>query len=86
MKVKSRVYRGIEYVYLHDLPAEQQAILNGSALERIKILMDGVVMECISYTVYSEWFKMVYKAPVPVEKHQQTGVPELVHKESRNNN
>ncbi len=86
MKVKSRVYRGIEYVYLHDLPAEQQAILNGSALERIKILMDGVVMECISYTAYSEWFKMVYKAPVPVEKNQPPGVPELVHKETRNNN
>jgi hypothetical protein len=81
MKVKSRVYRGIEFVYLHDLPDGQRALLNGSTPERIKILMDGVVMECISYSAYTEWFKAVYKAPKPIPEKSQPAETVFIPKE-----
>jgi hypothetical protein len=83
MKVKSRVYRGIEFVFLHDLPAEQQVLFNSSTPERIKILMDGVVVECISYSAYTEWFKVIYKAPKPVQEKTRPAEHLFIPKENQ---
>ncbi|MCU0356010.1 MAG: hypothetical protein MUE95_00370 [Cyclobacteriaceae bacterium] len=64
MKAQPTYYRGISFVRLHELPAEQQQALQASPNhpERIKILMNNNVFdECIQYAAYSDWYSMVYK-------------------------
>ena len=70
MKAKAIVYRGIEFIKLADLPVNQQTLLqHARSPERIKILMDGKILEnCIQYGEYTHWFNSVYKNSVaPIE-------------------
>lgn len=72
MKAKAKFYRGIEFIQVSDLPAEQQVLLqHTSKPERIKILIEGkIVGNCIQYKEYCEWFSAGYKtsvAPVKVD-------------------
>jgi hypothetical protein len=65
MKTARRVYRGIEYVRIDELPPDQRRLLMLSPLvpERIKILVDGKVFDqCLLYNSYTEWFNRVYQA------------------------
>lgn len=65
MKVAPQSYRGIDFVCESDLPAEQQEALKKSLLspERIKILINGVVVEnCIYYKDYEKWYSEVFRA------------------------
>jgi hypothetical protein len=66
MKAKERVYRGIEFINVGELPADQQLLLeHASRPERIKILIDGKVLgNCIQYGKYSDWYNAVYKQSV----------------------
>lgn len=70
MNVKPRFYRGIEYVRVDDLPAEQQALLQMSFTypERISILIDGkIIRNCIQYKPYTEWYTHVFQTSVAPE-------------------
>ena len=70
MKAKAQIYRGIEFINVSDLPANQQLLLRRmQEPERIKILMDGKILEnCIQYGEYTHWFNSVYKNSVaPIE-------------------
>lgn len=70
MKVKSRFYRGIEFVCVDELPADQQVLLqlSFSYPERINILIDGkITRNCIQYAAYSEWYANVFKTSVAPE-------------------
>ena len=67
MKVNSRIYKGIHYVQLTDLPVAQQERLveklNSSLF--IKILIDKrVVSKCIQYKDYELWFDTIFKKQV----------------------
>jgi hypothetical protein len=67
MKVNSRIYKGIHYVQLTDLPVAQQERLvetvNSSLF--IKILIDKhIVSKCIQYKDYELWFDTIYKKQV----------------------
>ncbi|MBX2944558.1 MAG: hypothetical protein KF725_01895 [Cyclobacteriaceae bacterium] len=65
--MKPRFYRGIEYVRVDDLPAEQQALLQMSFTypERISILIDGkIIRNCIQYEPYTEWYTHVFQTSV----------------------
>lgn len=69
MKVSSKIYKGIEYVRLSELPKDQKEkiseSLSGESL--IKILIDEtVVSNCLQYKDYDFWFENVYKKIVPV--------------------
>ena len=66
MKVKARVYKGIEFITVSDLPTSQQLLLeHNSDTERIKILMDGKILgNCIQYSEYDSWYTSVYKRSV----------------------
>ena len=67
MKVNSRVYKGIEYVQLSDLPREQQLLIVESLNEDsfIKILIEkNVLSECIQYKEYDLWFENVFRGTV----------------------
>lgn len=67
MKVQATIYKGIEFVSLQDLPADQQLLLqHNDAVERIKILIDGKVnSNCIQYKDYSYWYAMIFMKSVP---------------------
>ena len=64
MMVKSRVYKGIEYVQLSELPREQQEMI-GNSLNRnltIKILVNGkIVPDCLQFRDYIIWYESIYK-------------------------
>jgi hypothetical protein len=68
MKAKERIYRGIGFISVAELPADQQLLLEyAQQPERIKILMEGKILSnCIQYRHYSEWYQTVYKQSVVV--------------------
>lgn len=66
MKVKSKVFKGIEYVQLSELPNEQREIflktVNNDLV--IKILIAGKVLsDCVQFKDYISWFDNIYKSP-----------------------
>lgn len=67
MKVERKIFKGIEYVQVAELPLVQREKLL-QTINRdlfIKILMnDEVVSECLQFKDYSSWFDNVYKAKV----------------------
>lgn len=70
MKISSRVYKGIEYVQLSDLPADQQQQVT-LALEHtfIKLLIDkSIISNCIQYKDYENWFDKAYPEERSVTK------------------
>jgi hypothetical protein len=75
MKAKAKNFKGIEYVIATELPEDQQLLLEHRGnLEHIKILIDGkVISNCLSYSVYSNWYHSVFfaqraAAPKPVQE------------------
>jgi hypothetical protein len=58
-KINVRIYKGIEYVQLSELPAIQAESLKNTLNERtlIKILMDDEILhDCVLYSAYEKWF------------------------------
>lgn len=82
MKVTSKVYRGIEYIVIDDLPQQQQEKISKSISHDllIKILIDNkVVSNCLQYKDYEYWFnhfytpekvKAIEAGKSPVHSHQ----------------
>ena len=69
MMIKSKVYKGIEYVLLSELPREQQEILNASLNKSllIKILINGkITSDCLQYRDYKLWYESIFKVQTPV--------------------
>lgn len=65
MKVDRKIYKGIEYVTLSELPQVQQEHLVKTLPSEffIKILIDGsIVSRCIQYRDYSMWFDQVFSS------------------------
>ena len=65
MKVNSTIYKGIEYVQVNSLPADQKEKLlqtiNHELL--IKILIDEkLIGNCLLFKDYEVWFDNIYKA------------------------
>jgi hypothetical protein len=63
MMIASKVYRGIEYVHIAELPKLQREILTDTINRDlfIKILMDGnIVNDCLQFKDYSYWYNSVY--------------------------
>ena len=68
MKVKSKIFKGIEYIQIAELPPEQQELLaktlNKSII--IKILINGkVVRDCIQFKDYQTWYENIFKLNTP---------------------
>ena len=61
--IEARVYRGIEFVRISELPEEQRSPISEWAIDGIiiKILMDQILLsDCIQYKDYCYWFESVY--------------------------
>lgn len=60
MQAKSEFYKGIEFIRITNLPADQKEIFlkNLSPDKVIKILKDNILInDCILYSDYVTWFK-----------------------------
>lgn len=71
MKVDSKIFKGIEYVQLSELPQIQQDLLLQTIDHNlfIKILIDGKVLnQCLQYKHYDHWFENVYKGKEVLSK------------------
>ncbi|HEX7016045.1 MAG TPA: hypothetical protein VF191_11085 [Cyclobacteriaceae bacterium] len=65
-----KLYKGIEFVQLKELPEDQQKKITESLNRElfIKILIDGHLhQDCILYKDYKHWFENVYSAPATQE-------------------
>ena len=59
-----KLYKGIEYVKLSELPQDQRDRLRSTFNEQlfVKILVNGKLLEdCILYKDYKFWFRTVYE-------------------------
>jgi hypothetical protein len=66
MKAEIKIYKGIEYVQVNLLPAEQQNIISQTLSNKlyIKILIDGkIIGNCLQYKDYELWYNNVYRLP-----------------------
>lgn len=74
MKHPPKMYRGIEYCVVTDLPSEQQELIKNSGIEFIKILQENGVLidKCIQYKDYSAWFDKIYSAQRNTEEAKQS--------------
>jgi hypothetical protein len=66
MKAQSTIYKGIEYIQVSTLPADQREMLQKTINKGllIKILVDGkLVSNCLQFKDYEAWFEGVYKKP-----------------------
>lgn len=67
MLAECKVYKGIEYVLVDELPENQKGkiLLTVSPDLFIKILINGkIVSPCLQYKDYNFWFHHVYKSEV----------------------
>ena len=74
MKVNSTIYKGIEYVQVSSLPAEQKDKLLQTINHDlfIKILIDEkLIGNCLLFKDYEIWFENIYKGQARNE--QPTG-------------
>lgn len=73
--VDPKIYKGIEYVRLSELPEKQRIKIKETLNEDllIKILINGVLChDCIQYKDYMYWFQNVYpsandQSPLPAQ-------------------
>ena len=78
MKVNSTIYKGIEYVQVRELPADQQELLLQSINHEllIKIMVEGqLVGNCLQFKDYESWFDNVFKIQQKSDPKSKT-VPE----------
>jgi hypothetical protein len=69
MKADRKIFKGIEYVQLQELPPAQQDKLASRQDLFIKIMIDGkVVGQCIQYKDYQFWYENVFKTRIAVVK------------------
>ena len=60
MKVDAKIFKGIEYVQLSELPQSQREILTQTINPDlfIKLLVDGkIISGCLQYKDYSNWYQ-----------------------------
>lgn len=69
MKADRKIFKGIEYVQLQELPPAQQDKLASRHDLFIKIMIDGkVVGQCIQYKDYQFWYENVFKTRIMAVK------------------
>jgi hypothetical protein len=73
MKAKSEFYKGIEFIRISSLPADQKAIIRASLNpdKVIKILKEDVLLpDCILTSDYLAWFNTQHQVPT-ITNHKQ---------------
>ena len=70
MMMKSKIYKGIEYIQVSELPQNQSELFattfNKSLV--IKILINGkVINDCLQFTDYKTWYESIYNIHSVIE-------------------
>jgi hypothetical protein len=63
MKVKSKIYKGIEYIQFSDLPQDQQELLSKTLNQSIYINIlvgEKILSDCIQFRDYVLWFDSIF--------------------------
>jgi hypothetical protein len=73
MKIDSKIFKGIQYVEVHQLPVEQSSSIFKTVDQDdfIKIMVDGKILSgCLQYKDYESWYHSVYRpgSPMQLEK------------------
>lgn len=79
MKADSKIFKGIEYVQVSELPQAQHEELTQSINPDlfIKLLIDGkIISGCLQYKDYNKWYTEYYQ-PKMNTAHDQVGFSEL---------
>lgn len=85
MKVNSKIYKGIEYVQLNELPEPQQKEILASLDQEvlIKILIDGKVLtNCLQYKDYESWFEANFASAARMLRKEVENVRSLALNEA----
>ena len=78
MKADSKIFKGIEYVQVSELPQTQREVLIQTINPDlfIKLLVDGkIISGCLQYKDYSKWYQEQYQSMI--NPPQQTAAPGL---------
>ena len=73
MKVDSKIFKGIEYVQVSELPQSQRDELSQSISRElyIKLLIDGkIISGCLQYKDYSRWYTEIYQPKISPSREQ----------------
>ncbi|MBL7873146.1 MAG: hypothetical protein JNM78_16125 [Cyclobacteriaceae bacterium] len=73
MLAKSEFYKGIEFIRISTLPANQKEIIlvSLSPDKVIKILKDDVLLsDCVLYSDYLAWFNARHQVPLVINRKQ----------------
>ena len=79
MKVDSKIFKGIEYVEVSELPQAQRDVLTQTINPEvfIKLLVDGkIISGCLQYKDYNHWYQEHFQPSLNVAR-DQSGVPSL---------
>ena len=77
MLIEAKVYKGIEYVQLSELPADQQNLITKSFNKDfiIKIQVNGKILgDCIQFKYYEAWYAQQFPTQVHKSEKQEIKV------------
>ena len=80
MKVDSKIYKGIEYVQVSELPQAQREILTQSINPElfIKLLVDGkIISGCLQYKDYNKWYTEHFQPKISPVRETASGGLEI---------
>lgn len=73
MKADSKIFKGIEYVQVSELPQTQREILTQTIDPDlfIKLLVDGkIITGCLQYKDYNKWYHEQYQLLMTAAREQ----------------
>jgi hypothetical protein len=76
MKADSKIFKGIEYVQVSELPQTQREILIQTINPDlfIKLLVDGkIISGCLQYKDYNKWYQEQYQTAMNSAREQTVG-------------
>lgn len=80
MKADCKIFKGIEYVQMSELPQAQREVLSQTINPDlfIKLLVDGkIVSGCLQYKDYSKWYQESFQVQLQAAREQTTESPTL---------
>ncbi len=79
MKVDAKIFKGIEYIQVSELPQSQREILTQTINPDlyIKLLIDGkIISGCLQYKDYSQWYQVQFQSALTVSR-EHAAPPEM---------
>jgi hypothetical protein len=75
MKVDAKIFKGIEYVQLNELPQAQRELLTQTINPDlfIKLLVDGkIISGCLQYKDYNNWYQNHFQQKLSTAREESS--------------